>query len=76
MHLCTVADRRVDPLDQLGIVPDRPLPCWGWGDIPDQYGRRWDGDDGEAPPPPDPALRDLPPLQPWWGSRHALTLRG
>jgi Plasmid pRiA4b ORF-3-like protein len=76
MHLCTVADRRVDPLDQLGIVPDRPLPYWGWGDIPDQYGRRWDGDDGEAPPPPDPALRDLPPLQPWWGSRHALTLRG
>ncbi|MHB8296164.1 MAG: hypothetical protein ACYDH5_16410 [Acidimicrobiales bacterium] len=21
-------------------LPDRPLPYWGWGDIPDQYRRR------------------------------------
>jgi Plasmid pRiA4b ORF-3-like protein len=38
-HLCTVAPQRADPLETLGIIPDRPLPCWGWGDIPDQYGR-------------------------------------
>jgi hypothetical protein len=43
-HLCTVAEQRIDPIEQLGIEPDRPLPYWGWGDIPDQYGRRWNGD--------------------------------
>ncbi|WP_190813396.1 IS1096 element passenger TnpR family protein [Saccharopolyspora pogona] len=66
-HLCTVAEQRIDPLEQLGIEPDQPLPYWGWGDIPDQYGRRWDTDDGETPLPPDPGLADLPPLQPGWG---------
>jgi len=40
-HLCTVGPSRIDPIEQLGIVPDQPLPYWGWGDIPDQYGRRW-----------------------------------
>jgi len=68
-HLCTVGERRIDPLEQLGIEPALPLPYWGWGDIPDQYGRRWDGDDGESSPPPDPGLADPPPLQPWWGRR-------
>jgi hypothetical protein len=28
-HLCTVAPQRADPLETLGIMPDRPLPCWG-----------------------------------------------
>jgi len=37
---------RIDPLDALGIVPD-------------QHGRRWDGDDGESKVPPDPGLEDL-----------------
>lgn len=72
-HLCTVGDRRVDPLQTLGIVPSRPLPCWGWGDIPDQYGRRWNGDDGESDPPKDPRGADLPPILPewaWLGSRR------
>ena len=70
-HLCTVGPTRIDPLEQLGIIPDRPLPYWGWGDIPDQYGRRWNGDDGEedSQPGPDPELTDLPPLCPWWGPR-------
>ncbi|MGI8875729.1 MAG: IS1096 element passenger TnpR family protein [Egibacteraceae bacterium] len=64
-HLCTVGPERIDPLDALGIVPATPLPYWGWGGIPDQYGRRWDGDDGESPMPPDPGTADLPPLRPW-----------
>ena len=68
-HHGTVGAERVDPLESLGIVPDEPLPYSGWGDIPDQYRRRWDGDDGESPPPPDPDLADLPPLRPGWGSR-------
>ena len=33
-HLCTVGPKLADPLESLGTVPDRPLPCWGWGDIP------------------------------------------
>lgn len=66
-HLCTVGEARIDPLDALGIVPPGPLPYWGWGDIPDQYRRRWDGDDGESQPPEDLGLSDLPPLRPWWG---------
>ncbi|MDX6688531.1 MAG: hypothetical protein QOF86_4659 [Baekduia sp.] len=60
-HLCTVAGQRIDPLEALGIIPDRPLPYWGWGEIPDQYGRRGETDDGETPLPPDPKLTDLPP---------------
>jgi hypothetical protein len=71
VHLCTVGEQQIDPFEELGIEPDRPLPYWGWGDIPDQYGRRWDGDDGEDPPPPNPGLGDLPPLQPWWGGSRS-----
>jgi Plasmid pRiA4b ORF-3-like protein len=67
-HLCTVGDRRVDPLEALGFLPEGPLPFFGWGELPDQYGRRWDGDDGESPTPPDPGTGDLPSLRPWWGS--------
>jgi len=66
-HLCTVGEARIDPLEALGILPAVPLPSFGWGAIPDQYGRAWDGDDGESPAPPDPGLTDLPPLRPGWG---------
>lgn len=70
MHLCTVADEKVDPHEVYGEAPDRPVAYFGWGAIPDQYGRRWDGDDGESPPPPapEPLLSDLPDLHPGWGS--------
>jgi hypothetical protein len=65
-HICTVGESRIDPLETLGIAPDRPLPYWGWGQIPDQYGRRWDEDDGESPPPPDPGeVENLPGLERW-----------
>jgi hypothetical protein len=66
-HLCTVGVERIDPLDELGIVPAGPLPLFGWGAIPDQYGRRWDGDDLEDDAPPDPRGSDLPPLRRGWG---------
>lgn len=66
-HLGTVGRERIDPQVQLGIVPAVPLAYWGWGTIPDQYGRRWDADDGEGPLPPDPRGADLPPLRPGWG---------
>jgi hypothetical protein len=66
-HLCTVAPARIDPVEVLGILPARPLPYWGWGAIPDQYGRDFDGDDGETELGPDPGWSDLPPLRPHWG---------
>ena len=72
-HLCVVAERLIDPAEQVGLGPDAmpgPLPYWGWGSIPDQYGRRWHGDGGDGEPaPPDPECRDLPPLRLWWGPR-------
>ncbi|WP_039804353.1 IS1096 element passenger TnpR family protein [Nocardia araoensis] len=71
-HLCTVTADTLDPVEAVGIEPEQPTPYWGWGTIPDQYGRRWDGDDGGSPMPPDPGLADLPALQPLWGgaTRH------
>ena len=53
-HLCTAGPQRIDPGRDPGNPAGRPLPNFGWGDIPDQYGRRWNGDDGESPPPRDP----------------------
>ena len=47
----------------------RRLPYWGWGSIPDQYGRRWDSDDGQSEIPASPGLDDLPPILPWWGKQ-------
>ncbi|GAA2716564.1 hypothetical protein ACFY2R_29505 [Micromonospora olivasterospora] len=71
-HLCTVGESRIDPLETLGGMPSEPMPYFGWGDLPDQYGRRWYGDDGEAAPPERPRrpLAELPPLLPGWGPRQ------
>jgi hypothetical protein len=57
-HLCTVGGTAIDPIQSLGIVAAVPTPYFGWGSIPDQYGRRWSEDDGESQPPPDPDLAD------------------
>ncbi|WP_248761297.1 UPF0158 family protein [Pseudarthrobacter sp. SSS035] len=54
MHRCVVGEVKVDPLEVLGVRPYVPLPYWGWGSIPDQYGRRWAGDDGEGRAPGKP----------------------
>lgn len=43
-HRCRVLAEKADPLEELGIVPDTPLSSWGWGWIPDQYGRASAGD--------------------------------
>lgn len=68
-HLCTIDEQKIDPYDTVGITPATPTAYWGWGDLPDQYGRRWPGDDGETPQPKPPTrpLTDLPPILPWWG---------
>lgn len=68
-HRCVVGQEKVDPLEVLGIRPDAPLPYWGWGSIPDQYGRRWDGDDGQGRPPGRPS-RPHPMLLHAWPERE------
>ncbi len=39
MHRCTVLEAGVDPTDVYGTRPKGPVAVWGWGSIPDQYGR-------------------------------------
>lgn len=77
-HLCTVGEKHIDPRDELGEIPSQATPYWGWGDIPDQYGRRWADDDGESTPPraPSNVLEDLPPIFPWWGPQTGRRPRG
>jgi hypothetical protein len=66
-HLCRVGSERIDPVADVGLVPELPTAYFGWGTLPDQYGRRWSDDDGgEDPLPSDPRGDDLPPLLPVW----------
>lgn len=39
LHRCTVLEVEVDPDDVYGVRPKGPVAVWGWGSIPDQYGR-------------------------------------
>lgn len=64
-HRCMVGEQTIDPVEVLGIRPSKPMPYWGWGSIPDQYGRRWAEDDGQGPVPPRPS-RPHPMLLHTW----------
>jgi hypothetical protein len=44
-HACTVLRTDVDPEEEAGIAPSEILPIFGWGTIPDQYGRLSPEDD-------------------------------
>jgi hypothetical protein len=46
-HQCRVEEVGVDPEGLYGESPKLPVPIWGWGSIPDQYGRRSENDTGE-----------------------------
>lgn len=46
-HDCLVEDLGVDPFELAGEEPDIPVPVFGWGTIPDQYGRSSDDEDAE-----------------------------
>jgi len=41
-HRCRVMAEKVDPREEWGPGPSprQPVATWGWGVIPDQYGRR------------------------------------
>lgn len=65
LHLCQREKEVVDPEDIFGMHPPDPTKCWGWGALPDLYGRRWPDDDGTGPIPADSADGDLPAIGPW-----------
>jgi hypothetical protein len=61
IHECTAEPAKADPLDVYGEAPIEPVPIFGWGTIPDQYGRVTDGSDDETatePEIPFPFLHD------------------
>lgn len=39
LHRCTVLEVEVEPESVYGVRPRGPVAVWGWGAIPDQYGR-------------------------------------
>ena len=43
-HHCEVLEETVDPLLAYGSRPSGPAIVWGWGWIPDQYGREGAGE--------------------------------
>jgi hypothetical protein len=38
-HHCTALPDKIDPVAAYGSTPAMPPTIWGWGTIPDQYGR-------------------------------------
>ncbi|QCU77153.1 hypothetical protein E7744_02160 [Citricoccus sp. SGAir0253] len=64
-HRCVLGEQKIDPLEMLGIRPAVPLPYFGWGAIPDQYGRRWAQDDGEGRVPRRPSQPHPMRLHAW-----------
>jgi hypothetical protein len=50
-HRCRVLAEQADPRQEWGAgpLPRQPAPIWGWGVIPDQYGRRSAADLGLEP---------------------------
>jgi hypothetical protein len=43
-HDCLVEDTAVDPFEATGEEPDGPVAVFGWGTLPDQYGRLTEDD--------------------------------
>jgi hypothetical protein len=44
-HRCVADKQKADPEEEYGPPPARPVAIFGWGSIPDQYGRRSFEDD-------------------------------
>ncbi|NLE96420.1 MAG: hypothetical protein GX596_00310 [Propionibacterium sp.] len=65
LHSVVVDAETVDPSEELETLPAAPVAYRGWGVIPDQYGRRYEDDDGTASPPLRPT-QSHPMLDPAW----------
>jgi hypothetical protein len=47
-HRCVLDSAKADPRSEYGVIPPRPVAIWGWGSIPEQYGREsFEGDETE-----------------------------
>lgn len=55
VHQCRVEEMALDPFTLVDEEPEVPIPVFGWGDVPDQYGRMEEDDE---PYLPDEALAD------------------
>ena len=45
-HRCEVLPEKLDAREAFGELPREPVILWGWGRLPDQYGREADDDQG------------------------------
>ena len=45
-HRCEVLPEKLDAREEFGEIPREPVILWGWGWLPDQYGREADDDPG------------------------------
>lgn len=45
-HRCEVLGEKLDAREEFGELPSSPVILWGWGWLPDQYGRETDDDPG------------------------------
>ena len=45
--MCTSLRDDIDPTAEFGVMPGRITAVFGWGAIPDQYGRRAPSDDAD-----------------------------
>lgn len=48
-HTCVVDELDVDPYEVYSDEPSTPVAIFGWGDLPDQYGRTLEDDEPELP---------------------------
>jgi hypothetical protein len=55
---CEVIEAGVDPMEQFGDRPKVPVPLFGWGWIPDQYGRLEPENDDESEGFPLPSVEE------------------
>jgi hypothetical protein len=53
-HACDVEGLDEDPVEAYGAEPELPVPVFGWGSLPDQYGRDREDEEEEAVPEDDP----------------------
>ena len=56
VHTCRVEEMSLDPFTLVEEEPELPVPVFGWGDVPDQYGRLEEDDEAYLP---DEALADV-----------------
>jgi hypothetical protein len=76
-HECSVEEVGVDPFDLAGDEPDVPVPVFGWGVLPDQYGRLTEDDDegddwlDTEPDDEDEAASDETDLEDWAAAESA-----